>query len=90
MFGQLYDNTDRWKLFLIEGNINDPKVTIARLRKKDNAPVVSTLSCLQQFSFESFFLRKNSTSQQMTLWLQLGPDSSASTPFKTSKCITRN
>ena len=55
MSGQLYYNTDRWKLFLVEGNINNPEFTIVRFREKDDAPVMSTPSCLQQFSFESFF-----------------------------------
>jgi len=58
------------------------RTIFVRLRKKDNTPVASAPSCLQQFSFESFFTRKNSTSQQMTLWLRLGLDSSVSTPFK--------
>jgi len=79
MLGKIYDNTERWKLLVVERNTNEQAVTIVRLRKKDNAPVVSAPSCLQQFSFESFFTRKNSTSQQMTLWWQLGPDLSVST-----------
>ena len=92
MTGEFYDKTERWKLILIECNTNEPEqaVTIVRLRKKDNAPVVSAPSCLQQFSFKPSFLRRNSTSQQMTLWLQLGSISSVSTPFRISKCITRN
>ena len=61
------------------------RTIFVRLRKKDNTPVVSAPSCLQQFSFESFFTRKNSTSQQMTSWLRLGLDSSVSTPFRNSK-----
>jgi len=92
MTGEFYDKTERWKLILIECNTNEPEqaVTIVRLRKKDNAPVVSAPPCFQQYSFEPSFLRRNSTSQQMTLWLQLGSISSVSTPFRISKCITRN
>jgi len=47
--GQFNDTTERWKLILIECNTNEPEqaVTIARLRRKDNAPVVSASSCLQ-------------------------------------------
>jgi len=47
MLGEIYGNTERWKLVLIECNTNNPKVAIVRLRKKDNAPIVSTPSCLQ-------------------------------------------
>jgi len=49
MLGEFYDNTERWKLVLIEHNTNGPKqaVTVAQLRKKDSAPVVSAPSCLQ-------------------------------------------
>ena len=68
--GQFYDNTEWWKLVLIERSTNDPKqaVTVVRLRKKDNAPIVSAPLCLQQFLSDFSFLRKNFTSQQMTLW----------------------
>ena len=61
---------ENWRLSLIEYNINDPEQaeTIVRIRKKDNAPVVSAFSYLQQFSLGSFFLREISSSQQMILW----------------------
>ena len=66
--GWEYKKTDRWRLVLIEYNIDDPEQaeTIVRITRKDH--VVSAFSCLQQFSLGSFFLKEISSSQQMTLW----------------------
>ena len=60
---------EKWGLALIEYNINDPEQaeTSVRIREKDNVPVVSALSCFQQFSLGLFFLREISSSQQVTL-----------------------
>jgi len=51
---------EEWGLALIEYNVNDLEQgeTIVRIRKNDNAPVVSTLSCFQQFLLGLFFLRE--------------------------------
>ena len=58
MTGEFYDKTERWKLILTECNTNKQAVTIVRLRKKDNAPVVSVPSCLTQSHSSLFSLER--------------------------------
>ena len=58
---------EEWGLVLIEYNINDLEQaeTIVRIRKNDNAPMVSTLSCFQQFLLGLFFLKEIFSSRQV-------------------------